>query len=233
MKKISYWGRQNPWTARIIIVIGHVILLVSAVYMGLLSASYEWMIKPWQIMSLVVILLLAMIAYPVKGIRKGPFKHTYHRQKFIDGSLVMCSFLLIAGTSNRYANLPAAIPQEVNPLSEFMVNKPPSMEKKKIPTAKDFNRALKKLRKQARKTLRMEKKRMQANRSSDSTTGNIVLTILLAVGVFILWILILSLSCNLSCSGNEGMAWIVFIGGTGGLVLLSILAIKSIWKRRY
>lgn len=233
MKQLSYWGKQHPWPARIIIVIGHFVLLVSAVYIGLLSASNDWMIRPWQILSLVVILLFSMIAYPVKGIRKGLFKHTYRRQKFMDGTLVMCSFLLIAGTSNRYANLPAAIPQEMNPLSEFMVHKPSSLETKKFPKAKDFNRALKKMRKQARKSLRMEKKRMQANRRSDSSAGKIALTILLILGVVILWTLILSLSCNLSCSGNEGMAWIVFIGGTAGLVILSILAIQAIWKRRY
>ncbi len=233
MKQLSYWGKQNPWPARIIIGIGHLILLVSAVYIGLLSASYDWMIKPWQIMSLAVLLILSMIGYPVKGIRKGIFKHTYRRQKFMDGSLVMCSFLLIAGTSNRYANLPASFPQEMEPLSEFMVHKPSSMETKKFPTAKDFNRALKKMRKQARKSLRMERKRMQANHNGQSEAGKILLTIIVVVGFVILWGLILSLSCNLSCSGNEGMAWLVFIGGTAGLVLLSILALKAIWQRRY
>lgn len=233
MKKLSYWGKQHPWLARVIIVIGHLILLVTAIYIGLLSASHDWMIKPWQIMSFAVILVFSMIAYPVKGIRKGILKHSYSRQKLMDGILVMSSFLLIAGTSNRYANLPAAIPQEMKPLSEFMVHKPSSLETQKLPTSKDFNRALKKMRKQARKSLRMERKRMLANRSSSSEAGNIILTILVAVGVVILWAVILSLSCSLSCSGNEGMAWIVFIGGTGGLVLLSILAIKAIWKRRY
>ncbi len=56
---------------------------------------------------------------------------------------------------------------------------------------------------------------------------------LLAMGIFLLLLYFISvLSCELSCSGNAGLAYVLFFGGLSLLILLLALTFRKIWKSR-
>jgi hypothetical protein len=57
---------------------------------------------------------------------------------------------------------------------------------------------------------------------------------LLTVVVFLFaWAVVISLACNLSCSGNEAAAAFVGIAGTLILLILLILVMRRIWSKKF
>lgn len=56
---------------------------------------------------------------------------------------------------------------------------------------------------------------------------------LIALAIFLLLLFFISVfSCELSCSGNPGLAYILFFGGLALLILLLGLTLRKIWKSR-
>jgi nitrate reductase gamma subunit len=47
------------------------------------------------------------------------------------------------------------------------------------------------------------------------------------------WAVVISLACNLSCSGNEAAAAFVGIAGTLILLILLILVMRRIWSKKF
>lgn len=77
-------------------------------------------------------------------------------------------------------------------------------------------------------TLRSELKTFFRDKRSTGRVALVVLSILVAGALLIL---IAGLSCNLSCSGNEGAAALVLILGTFGVIALLVVAIRAINKK--
>jgi hypothetical protein len=67
--------------------------------------------------------------------------------------------------------------------------------------------------------------------SKKSTGAKIGLTVLAVVLFAVLAYGLAALSCSIACSGNEGMAAIVGIGGGIGLIALLVISLKAIYRK--
>ena len=236
MKKLSQWAKINPTTARIFIVIGHLLAMLNALFFGVLlfifNKEYSWLF----LVIMANIFFVAYFLYPKKGKKKGLFRYSYARQKLHDFTLVLsCSLAIALGFNNlftqTYHNYSHNYSHNLTqPTARLVVHKTFSKEE-----TKSLKSALKvkaqNLRKEIRHELRALKKELKIQKKEGDQEGLKVLLILLTIGLaLLLAYVIAALSCSLSCSGNEGLAVAVLVLGWGGILWLGILAIKNILK---
>ena len=81
-----------------------------------------------------------------------------------------------------------------------------------------------------KKELRVARKMAPDN--GQDTALKILGTFLVLLAALGLAYLIAAWSCNLACSGQEGAANVVLIGGGALLILLTVLGIRAIWRKR-
>lgn len=230
MKKLSIWAKCHPWLARLIIVISHILLLILAWDLGLRTASLNIYLSPFVAKCFGLIFCVACILYPIKGMTKGFFRHSYVRQKSADFVVLLATFLMFTSVFNALCFSPEAVYWKAEPKVVQVVNKTSEVRENVIPSMKDVKRAMKKYEKQVRKDMRAAKKRYKQQQNDVGV--KILLTVLVAVGAILLLGAVGSLSCTLSCNGQEGLAGVVFILGLTGIVILSIVALKAIWRKK-
>ena len=136
------------------------------------------------------------------------------------------------------ANSPANHPIRFNSLSgaypATYIEKHPSVVKRNIEEKKPGSHILsRKERRAILKELRVELR--EVFKPKPGRGRQIALTILVGMLAVVLLALVSALSCDLSCSGNEGAALFVMILGTAGVVALVLFLIKKInasYRRR-
>ncbi len=237
MKKISQWARHHKAAARIIIIGSFVVLTVLGILVGVLLDNMGVTISSVTLALTVCAYITAVIAYPAKFLKgkklnAGSF---YVRQKTCDFVLAASTFLMIIYFSNQpgqlfnYSSpLNAAIPVNTSLPKDSTVktHKPIAAF-----AASLKDETGKKLKWKERKKLLREQ--VRAIRKSDMSNGGKVALIILSVFVAIgLLGLILALACDLSCSGSEGAAILVGVGGTVLISLLLVLAIRAITGKK-
>jgi hypothetical protein len=230
MKKLSIWAKDHPWPARLIIVISHILLFILAWDLGLRTASLDIYLSSFVAKFLGVLFCMACILYPIKGVTKGVFRHSYVRQKSADFVVLLTTFLMFTSVFNALFFSPVAVYWKAEPKVVQIVNKTTEVRENAFPSMKDVKRAMKKYEKQIRKDMRAAKKRFKQQQNDDGV--KILLTILVVVGAIFLLGLIGSLSCTLSCNGQEGLAGVVFVLGLGGVITLVVITMKAIWKKK-
>ena len=231
MKKLSIWGKNNPRKARIIIALSHVLLVVSAFFLGLLTFVYDLALPIWLPIVLAHLFFVAYLLYPDKQAKKGVFAHSYLRQKTTDFVLTITYILAIAAGLNQWAFAPTSgtIPveakgilmaQKIKPTEEAAGHKKSKFSALKTP----FQELKSQL-----KTLRDE---FKAAGDKEGAKGTKILLFLLTfvVALGLAW-LVAALACNISCSGQEGLAWVALILGLAGVVWLTIISVKAISRK--
>ena len=206
MKRISFWAKENPANARFILLIAHILIACCAVFLGLSSYINDVIIPSWLIILSANLFFVFFLLYPIKGRKRGAFKHSYWRQKTLDFALVMFGAFLLTAAINQFAFSSAERIIEGPIQAKFIVNKITpdlSPEKNKNPIA-NFKGQWKKMKKELKAELKAYKKKV---RSQKEDSGIVILKIFLiiltlAVTVF-LGILVAALACNISCSGSE------------------------------
>ena len=136
------------------------------------------------------------------------------------------------------ANRPANQPIRLNPLSGakpvVYTDQHSSIVKSNLEEKKPGNHILsRKERKALLKELKLELK--EVFKARPGRGRQIALTILVGLVAVVLLALVGALSCNLSCSGNEGAALFVMILGIAGVVALVLFFVKKInasYRRR-
>lgn len=232
MKNLSYWSKRNPVKARIIIGVSHVLLIILAITAGINTYLEEIHFSGKLLFVLVNLFFLAYILYPKRGHKEGIFIYSYRRRIRHDFILLITSSLILTIGVNKFAYSPVHQVEEKyqTRLMVFSLDASGSFniqEKKKselLSTIKSFRMEMK----QHLKSMKAEK---QTNRAG-STAGKvalILLTLLLAMGVAAL---VGVFACNIACSGNEGLAWVVLIGGAIGIVWLTVVVISKILRKR-
>jgi hypothetical protein len=212
MKTLSIWAHYHPWAARIAIIVSAVILMCIAILAGLLSYDAGHVMNsasPW-ISTLLIFILCAV--YPNKQNKRYKI---YQVRKALDVCLVISSFLLFASTSNQYA-ASGYRTQQVGSLAASSFSSS-SLSKPVKPNFRQQKRVVK----QWLKALR----EMYKKASPTSKTLLILLTVLVAVSLIIL---IAALSCNIACTSSAAIAWIVFLFGSAGVILLGRMVIHRI-----
>jgi hypothetical protein len=203
-KATSHWAKQKPVPARWAVTGIHVASWLGALGLG----QYLWQQGVWMDDSLQPYVLvgtsLAAASYPM---RKNAFGG-YVRRKMHDLALFIGGVALLLMAGNHYTPMPVGdrMEGEVVVAMETTLGITPLLAKNKIDKVKPAKTEPKKY-------------------SAGTQAALIFLTILAFLG---LTYLLLGLSCSLACSGNEGLAYIVFFGGMIGLVALLVTVIRSI-----
>ncbi len=216
MKKLSYWAKQNPRSARLFIALGRIFMAFAGLFYGLLLASFDqFWVMPMAVTA-ACMYLLAYVFYP----RQQPVKvfaghatWNYYRRKTCDALLVYSSFLVYVFIGNWCALTPVEEPS----LPRMQVADASLERTSSIWSPSDSpHQTLKKAKKELRHTLR-EIRAARKNIDPAAMAGLMFFSVLL---VIIAGILITLFSCRLACNGQEGAATLVILLGAVGVGLL-------------
>jgi small-conductance mechanosensitive channel len=233
MRKLSSWARHHRHAARIIIIVGHLVLGLLAFY---LSRLLQVELSPSLAYTAVILFLITCLVYPSRQTRTRLRKSVAYRwQKTCDFILLVLAFFMtfsIAGSSffSRLspgqfvygATMPAM--QDKKPGAEEILASLAYRDKHSL--TRSEKRILKK---EFRNQLKLyTKAKLQGHKEEADKALLIILTIVAAVGLFAL---LAALTCSIACSGAEGAAIALLILGSAAIVLGVVLVINSISKR--
>ena len=94
MKRVSFWARENKYSARIIIALFYLWLHFTGLFLGDIIHSFNIHFTPLFYQVAIVMTLSGFILYPLKN-RKHQYKNFFARQKVADFILVSATFLFI------------------------------------------------------------------------------------------------------------------------------------------
>jgi hypothetical protein len=165
--------------------------------------------------------LIAALFYPSRK-QKHAYKNFYGFRKTMDGVLFSLSFLLIVLTMNASSSGKLLFGGGNAWAAESAIKPVKPFYKVKV-QAKGAAFIIKHW-----KSLKSNYKLLrQAYR--DTTKGEkAALIVLASIVALALWMLVLSLSCTLSCAGAEGAALVVALLGTGLIVFVLVKVIQGI-----
>ncbi len=232
MKKISQWGRRNPWTTRLIIAVCMTVLSLMVMTLGYQLNDAGIDIPKWVYYSILGIFLGTFICYPYYDrYRKFTASSFYIRRKLCDGILAFSSLGLVLYMSDHPGNLfrylsnaKAATPVE-NRIRNNDLPKPKNLVEF-YKSLKDENNKL--LKWKERRKLLKEQVRSIRHDEGMSNGAKVLLTILCVLVALGLIGLVLALACDLSCNGSAGAAIVVGIGGLALVIFLAVIAIRAI-----
>ena len=234
MKQLSIWAKQHVWPARLLIILLHVLLIVIAVYWASLTTENGWTIPFYWLYLLIGAYGALYLIY--QG--WAQWKKLYWFRTMMHTMMAIVSFLLVflyAANLNKPVAATYVMAASVIDPVHGSTYKHAESEKllQQIKTGE-----IKKLSKAERKLLRSEfkyqvKRYTAAKRAGQKdeagNAGLIVLTIVVAMAALVG---VGSISCTLSCNGNDGAAIAVAVLGTALIIFLAVLAIKGIKKRK-
>lgn len=204
---ISVFAMQNKVLARIVLTILHCALVICAMQTAALLDRMH-VVLPGIIPALSLLFVFTAIVISRKKLR-----YTQSRIIFFACGLSLFVSMCFFYNNNRNVEL------NIFPRLESTVITP---REQSTPTTREQKKELRKLIKE----LRTEMKKAKA------TTGQVIGTILVVLGAIGLLLLVAGLACSLSCNGSGALALLVGIGGTVGVIMLMIWAMKKINRKK-
>lgn len=228
MKKLSIWGKRNPVLARLIIVLCHVIVISLGITFGIFTFFEEFQIPKEFLLLLIIIFSCAYLFYPNRKVKNWLFQYSWSKRFKHDIIMALCYFSILAISVNQFAFQPLVqvISQpEVRLMSANPWVTPVIYSKKEI--KKESRSKIRLGKAEIKKQIKAFKAewKEQTDKQVPLKILLILLTLVLAAGAFAA---VGSLSCQLSCGGQEGAAIIVAVGGTAAIIVLSVIAIRAI-----
>ena len=222
MKKLSFWSRDHKTSARILIIVGYLILNVAGLFLGDLLHSFAGNFNAALLLIPVALTLAGYILYPSKK-NKNSYKNFYSTQKLNDGILIIATFLFIVFAGNKL-NETTMWSQSASAISIHYPTSEKSVENKTVNTKpqkgtkayKNFKQRIKALRKAYKESTKTEKTLM--------IIGVVLLAGAVGYGLA-------ALACGISCSGSEALAIVVFVVGLGGIIFGAVKLIQRITGR--
>ena len=238
MKKISTWAKNNKWLARILVIICHILLNAIGIFTGVLMSDLDINIPVAALPFLIIVVLSSFIFYPRKSEKRNHIDRSvfYTQRKRWDFILAVSTFLITLYIGNHIDNRLKNHPGIYAAISSAS-SLPGDSTIKSYKKLADFNASLKDnngktLKWKERKKL-MKEQLKGIRKSGDLSKGEkvalAILTVLLALG---LMYVVAGLACGLACNGADAAAWLVLIGGTAVVILLSVIAIRAIYSNR-
>lgn len=236
MLALSKWAFRNPITARLLIALGHILVIANALFLGLLLFWFDWASSTLTIVVLVSIYGIAYLRYPAKLSRLT--KQKYRKQKTSDFLMVLSYALLIAFSLNNYLTMEDNPGVANHKVSETAVlfsalaapAAPAAVVSPKAPLTKAERRQARRSQFKALKTQIKAWKKENKGRKKGGEVGKILLTCLVICFAIGLAFLLAILACSLSCNGQGSLAVLLVLGGLTGIVWLSVIAIKGIFR---
>lgn len=248
MITISKWANRNPVKSRLLIASSHLLAVANAVLLGFLLFLFDWPASSLLVFLLVSIFSVAYLLYPTNKSRLS--RKRYWQQKRSDFILALSYSLLIAVSLNNYLANEGGTSGGETGLTEATIMHsavalPPVGTTTTAPLTKterkEARRGQFKTIKTQFKNLKAQLKELKAEirawkkdhkgQKEDRGAVKALLLLLVIIVALALATLIAGLSCSLSCNGQEGLAVFVFLGGLAGITLLSIIAIKAVFKK--
>ncbi|HLF65738.1 MAG TPA: hypothetical protein VI603_18400 [Saprospiraceae bacterium] len=220
MKTLSRWAFHHPWSARIMIVVCHSILISIAIVIGILLQDVGIQLPVILLTSLSITFLVFLLKYPSR--QKLPFamSYTYARAKLSDLALVVGGFCMVISLANQ-----DILPEPRTMPVQMMI----------IPLVHQISQH--KILKHERKELRKELKNQIREYVNDTRKGlsgwaAILIALGFVIAFFISVALIAALSCSLSCSGSGPLAAATLIGGIWLSIYLLVIAFRWLSRKR-
>lgn len=235
MKKLSFWAKENPWQARIVIILSHFVLIILALYIGGSLSGLEIQLPAWLLSLFLSLFILGVFFYPSRQKRNLIKKDLYYiRQKSCDFLLAatgFCMMLCLANKNNGSVNFfqSAAASSRINKEKE----KPTAQQILASLEFRDKSTLTRSEKRILKKEFRVQVKNyviatVKGNKAQANSTLLIILAIVVALGVLIL---LAGICCSISCSGSAGLAIALFILGTAGIIWGLISVIRSINRK--
>lgn len=221
MRHISLWAFHHKWAARISLVLIYILLNIAALFFAEALQAENIRIPAYISYLLCLPFCIAFILYPSRK-EKPRYKNFYVFRKTMDGILITISFLLVTCTMNDFLAKPNSLHYPSLSAAAAIVKPKKSFPKITL-QGKQITFMVKHW-KQVKKNYQLLRKAYK----DSSKGGKVWLIALASLVAAALLIGVMSLSCNLSCSGNEGAAAIVLILGVGLIVFLLIKVIQRI-----
>lgn len=229
MRKISFWAKSHPRTARLYIIIIKILLAIIAWFVGR-SFSRMNIGVPESLGTLTLfIFLIAALLYPSKSSSISARKYFYLKQKSCDFALAACTFIMmVCITNNQLYPITTA---SAHASSNIIVSKSPTAEE--ILTSLKY-RDKKTLTKPEKKILKREFKKQLKVFANATLSGNkkdaddAALIILVIIGAIGLTLLLSALVCSISCGGADGLAVAVALLGLTAIIWGSTVLIRRI-----
>jgi hypothetical protein len=216
------------------IVVSFILLNGLGIMIGILLSDLNISTPASAMLVCCSIYMIGIAAYPSRA-EKGKKINAailYLKQKSCDFILAACSFFMITYVSNH----PQVLFQQY-PVLNASVSATPSLPKDStIKAFRSINGFSASLKDENGKILKWkERKKLLKDQingikksndiSKDGKAVLIFLSVLVALGLLFL---VAALSCDLSCSGSDGLALLVGVGGTALIIFLLVLAIRAI-----
>ena len=213
-RRVSEWARNHKEASWSILTAAHLGLGFGAFYTGHQAGLDGYSVSQSWITGSALAFFLALIFYPIRSM-KGLFGGGFIRRKWHDLVLTASGVMMLFGSAT-------TIPQReepVNPVSGAIVSVllPDHVYAGDATALQDA---------------------AQYQEPEEYNTGEkgfvkFLLSLLTVVVFLFAWAVVISLACNLSCSGNEAAAAFVGIAGTLILLLLLILVMRRIWSKKF
>lgn len=234
MKKLSRWAKENPWKARIIIILVHFALVTIALFTGESFTTLGIQFPAWLLFLFLSVFILAAVFYPSRRKRTVINRDLhYFRQKscdFLLAASTFCMILCLATKNTVSVSIfqPASASNGINLTKE--TKKPTAEEILASLAYRDkstLTRAEKRILKQEFKTQLKNyvAAKLAGNKAEGDRVGLIILAIIGALGLLFL---LASLSCSIACGGSEGLAIAFLIVGAAGIIWGLIAVIRNI-----
>jgi len=214
MRKISYWAKYNPRTARLIIAISELLLFILAFKLGLLLLQSGVHLSYFVIILSVLFFAVAHIIYSKIKWKNSKMKYWYQRLCYflIGLSVFLLTCFIVSNDKVLSWNI-------YSPLSGTSLSLP------SVPKDSSTTKSLS--RKEMRKQLRGLRKETRKNDGLKA-----LYFVLIIVGGVGLLYLTAGLACTLSCNGNEAAAWLIGLLGGGGTIFLCIWLMKKLVNKK-
>lgn len=237
MRKLSLWGKNNPWKTRFIIIFSHIILFQLAWFIGNELTAIGINLPSYLKYLIVFISFLTFISYPSLKY-KSTYKIVSHytRQK-------ACDFLFALSTFGMVVCLTASDENPFTFFPDIRAATSPSVEKAKTkPTAAEILASLEHrdkstLTRSEKRILKKEFKKQIGIYIKTKVTGEkdksdqTVLMILAIIGALGLFLVVAALACGLGCNGSGTGAIAVAVLGTAAIVFGLVAVIRAIQRK--
>ena len=225
MRKISFWAKSHPRTARLYIIIIKILLAIIAWFVGRSFSRMNIGVPESLGILTLFIFLIAALLYPSKSSSISARKYFYLKQKSCDFAFAACTFIMMVCITNN--QLYSVTTPSSHASSNIIVSKSPTAEE--ILTSLKY-RDKKTLTKPEKKILKREFKKQLKVFANATLSGNkkdaddaalIILVIIGAIGLT-------ALVCSISCGGADGLAVAVALLGLTAIIWGSTVLIRRI-----
>jgi hypothetical protein len=222
-RNMSLWATMNPWKTKFIFTGIHIVTGIAGIILGAKLADQGTHFSDLSGYFLPATFLTSALFYPVRNSSIKLFEHSYLRQKMHDLVLVLSGFALMVNLGNNYSSKLSSrtnidTSDNNKQLKEYVL-----LNNHQVPG----QRLLYEDNKQAQdQTVAPQKRGL-------SLGMRILLTVLSILVFAFLALVLFALSCSIACSGSEGLAWVVGIGGFALLCALLIWTLRSINIPKY